>query len=88
MSRALARKERKTYTLSSEAIAIIEAEKKERRTDSASSALEELLKEARRQKEMAKVAASISSYYDSLSDEEVKEQKLWGQFAETQFPLK
>ena len=83
---ALARKERKTYTLSSEALAILENEKKERHFSSASAALEELLKEKRQQREMAEVAASVTRYYDSLSDDEVQEEKLWGQFAESQFP--
>jgi hypothetical protein len=36
---------------------------------------------------MAKVAASVSNYYDSLSEEEMKESELWGAFAESQFPL-
>jgi hypothetical protein len=83
---ALARKERKTYTLSSEAIAILENERKERQANSASAALEELLKERRQQREMAEFAASVTRYYDSLSDEEIEEERLWGQFAESQFP--
>lgn len=81
------RKERKTYTLSREAIQTIKAEMKERGAVSASSALEELLQERRRQKEMARVSASVSSYYDSLSDEDMKEQDRWGKFTESQFPL-
>lgn len=31
-------------------------------------------------------AASISGYYDSLSEEEMKDQQLWGGFSESQFP--
>lgn len=81
------RKLRKTYTLSSEAVAILEEERKERQAESTSSALEEMLQERRRQKQMAKMAASISKYYDSLSEEEMKEDQLWGAFAESQFPL-
>ena len=38
----------------------------------------------KQQKEMAAIAASISRYYDSLTDEEVEEQRLWGQFSEIQ----
>jgi len=81
------RKLRKTYTLSSEAVAILEEERKERHAESTSSALEEMLTERRRQKQMEKIAASISHYYDSLSEEEVNEERLWGAFAESQFPL-
>ena len=83
----LSRKRRKTYTLSSEAIAIIEAERRQRKIASASSALEELLKERRRQKQMAVIRQSISNYYDSLSSEELGEQQLWGEFSESQFRL-
>lgn len=81
------RKLRKTYTLSSEAVATLEEERKERGVESTSSALEEMLKERRRQKQMANIAASISKYYDSLSAEEMNEDRLWGAFAESQFPL-
>jgi hypothetical protein len=85
--KGVVRKERRTYTLSGEAISILEAEKMERHAKSASAALEELLKDRRRQKEMADVAASISGYYDSLSEDEIREDQLWGQFSESQFPL-
>lgn len=84
---ATARRLRKTYTLSSEAVAVIEQERKDRRAQSASSALEALLKDRARQRQMAKAAASISNYYDSLSEDEMKEDRLWGAFAESQFPL-
>jgi hypothetical protein len=87
MAPKLAVKERRTYTLSREAISILEAEKKKRHSRSASAALEELLKDSRRQEEMAAVAASISNYYDSLSEDEIAERRLWGQFSESQFPL-
>ena len=83
----LARKERRTYTLSSEALAILEVEKKERHARSASAALEELLKDLRSRKEMADAAASISRYYDSRSENEAREEQLWGQFSERQFSL-
>jgi len=36
---------------------------------------------------MERIAASISNYYDSLSEEEMNEERLWGAFAESQFPL-
>lgn len=85
--KASKRKLRKTYTLSSEAVAILEEERKERQVESTSSALDEMLKERRRQKQMANIAASISKYYDSLSEEEMNDDRLWGAFAENQFPL-
>ena len=85
MPRSTTRKQRRTYTLSSEAIAILDAEKRDRRKSSASSTLEELLKERKRQKEMEAAAISISRYYDSLSEEEIAEQQVWGKFSESQF---
>jgi hypothetical protein len=36
---------------------------------------------------MKRIAASITRYYDSLTDEEIAEDRAWGLFAETQFPL-
>ncbi len=79
-------KERKTYTLSSEALTILENERKERHLSSASAALEELLKERRQQREMADFAASVTRYYDSLSEEEIEQDRCWGEFAARNFP--
>ena len=87
MASKLAIKERRTYTLSREAVSILKAEQRKRHARSASAALEELLKDRRRQEEMAAVAVSISNYYDSLSEDEITEGRLWGQFSESQFPL-
>jgi hypothetical protein len=36
--------------------------------------------------ELEKIAASVTRYYDSLTDEEVAEDRAWGDFAATQFP--
>lgn len=36
---------------------------------------------------MAKIAEAVSKYYDSLSEEEMNEDRLWGAFAERQLPL-
>jgi S-methylmethionine-dependent homocysteine/selenocysteine methylase len=80
------RKVRKTYTLSREAVSILEAERKARKAVSSSSALDELLRERQRQNETQRIAASVTSYYDSLSDEDLQEQNLWGEFARSQFP--
>jgi hypothetical protein len=45
------------------------------------------LSKTQRQKESAKIAASVSAYYDSLSEKEMNEQQLWGRFSESQFPI-
>ena len=49
--------------------------------------LSTLLMEKRAERQMAKIAASITHYYDSLSEEEMEEDQVWGAFAESQFPL-
>jgi hypothetical protein len=79
------RKLRKTYTLSEEAVSILEAERKARRSASSSSALEELLRERKHQSEKQQIAASVTSYYDSLTEQDLQEQNLWGEFARSQF---
>jgi hypothetical protein len=80
------RKEKKTYSLSPESIRFIEIVRKERHRESASSALEELIQERKREAERVRMDASISSYYDSLGDEDREQNRVWGAFAESQFP--
>jgi hypothetical protein len=36
---------------------------------------------------MKRLAASFTRYYDTLTDEEVAEDRAWGEFALTQFPV-
>jgi hypothetical protein len=49
--------------------------------------LEEMIQDCRKKRAPRNVDAEISAYYDSLSDEEREENRLWGKFAESQFPL-
>jgi hypothetical protein len=46
-----------------------------------------LIQECREKGSTKKIDAAISSYYDSLTDEERDENSRWGEFAENQFPL-
>jgi len=82
----VARKAKKTFTLSRESVNFIEAEKHKRGQHSASAVLEEIIHECRCKQDTTKIDAAISAYYDSVSDEERKEDKCWGEFAESQFP--
>ena len=82
-----AHKKKKTFVLSSDVVDYIEAEKRDRHSVSASSVLEQMIREHRHKYQAKKVSAAITSYYDSLSDEERNESELWGQFSETQFSL-
>jgi hypothetical protein len=38
------------------------------------------------EKTLEEISASITRYYDSLTDEESAEQQAWGEFAQSQFP--
>jgi hypothetical protein len=38
------------------------------------------------EKKLEKISASITRYYDSLTDEEMAEDRVWGDFATTQLP--
>jgi len=86
MPRTPHRKEKKTYSLSREAIRFLEAVQKERKIDSASSALDELLREQKQAREMEQASAAITKYYDALTEQEMEEDRAWGKAGETQFP--
>jgi hypothetical protein len=36
--------------------------------------------------ELERIAAAVTRYYDSLTDEEIAEDRAWGDFAASQFP--
>lgn len=81
-----ARKARKTFSLSRESVRYLEALRKARKGKSISSVLEDLIRQRREAEEMKRISASVTRYYDSLSAEEVAEDRAWGDFAATQFP--
>jgi len=51
-----------------------------------SSILEEIIRQQQQAKEMERISASFTSYYDSLSAKEKADDRAWGDFAATQFP--
>lgn len=79
------RKARKTFSLSRESLSYLESLRKERRNDSMSAILEEIIRRQQQAEAMQRISASVASYYDSFSDEQVVEDSTWGEFAETQF---
>jgi len=85
MARA-ARKERRTFSLDPELVRYIERVRKEYRTASASSALEEIIRKSKRQQERQHQDELIAGYYSSLGDSQIEQESEWGKFAETQFP--
>ncbi|MGA9528357.1 MAG: hypothetical protein WBS24_09590 [Terriglobales bacterium] len=75
------RKVRCTFTLSPENVAYIEQQTRRRKLASLSAFLDELLREKTREQKLAEIEANTIAYYDSLTDEEVEEQRAWGEFA-------
>jgi NAD dependent epimerase/dehydratase family enzyme len=75
------RKLRRTFTLSPQNVAYIEKQARERNMPSLSAFLDELLQEKTREQKRAEIEANTIAYYDSLTDEEVEEQRAWGEFA-------
>ena len=74
------RKQPRTFSLSQDVIEVLECVKNERRLDSFTSAFEEIVREWKKNY----IAAQVTQYYDSFSDEEVERQKQWGAFSESQ----
>jgi hypothetical protein len=81
-----ARKEKKTFSLSRQSVMYLEALRKERRSRSISSVLEEVIRQQQETKELERISASVTRYYDSLTSEKIAEDRDWGDFAATQFP--
>jgi hypothetical protein len=82
----VARKERRTYSLDPELVKYVANVREERRIDSASSALEQILWESKRLRDRQHQDELIANYYSSLDDTGVEREREWGRFAETQFP--
>jgi hypothetical protein len=80
------RKAKKSYTLSPESVAFLEALRKKQRAASISAILEEILQTARREQDRAAVDLAVADYYGSLTAEEVSEQAEWGDLALREFP--
>ncbi len=81
-----ARKAKKTFSLSRQSVMYLESLRKEKRSKSVSSVLEDIIRQQQQAKELERISASVTRYYDSLTPEEVAEDRAWGEFAATQFP--
>ncbi len=77
---SVTKKKPRTFSLSKEVIDILEGYKNERKAGSLTAAVEEIVREWT----AARLAQQVTAYYDSLSDEEVVQEKNWGEFSETQ----
>jgi hypothetical protein len=81
-------KRRRTFTLSPASLAYLEQQARERQLNSQSAFLDELLQEKSMEQRRAALEANIAAYYDNLSDEEVEENRAWGELAEQSLVLK
>lgn len=84
------RRVEKTFRLSVEADAFLQRFREEKHVESDSDALEALLSEQiaaekLRALSLRQIEEATKKYYDSLSDEEVEEERAWGEFAESQW---
>jgi hypothetical protein len=77
---SVTKKQPRTFSLSKDVIDILERYKNERKAGSLTAAVEEIVREWT----AARLAQQVTAYYDSLSDEEVAQEKSWGAFSETQ----
>lgn len=80
------RKARKTFSLSRESVSYLESLRRARKSKSISSVLDDLIRQRREGEELKRISASVTRYYDSLTAEEVAEDRAWADFAATQFP--
>src|SRR5271166_2785289 len=81
-------KQRRTFTLSPESLAYLEQQARERKLASQSAFLDELLLEKTAELRRTALEANVAAYYDSLSDEEVEDQRAWGELAQQSLVLK
>jgi hypothetical protein len=81
-------KQRRTFTLSPASLAYLDEQARQRKLGSQSAFLDELLLEKTAEQRRAALEANVTAYYDRLSDEEVEENRAWGQLAEQSLALK
>lgn len=68
-----------------ESVDFLEAMRKKHRALSVSAALEDILQSVKRAQERVAMEKAVADYYTSLSDEEVEEQRAWGDLATREF---
>ena len=76
-----ARKMRRSFTLSPEAVRFISETRQRCGAKSESEALELLLREAMLEAKRQEIDAAYTEYYDTASDEDLAEQREWAEMA-------
>ena len=72
---------KKSFTLSPSSVAFLEKLRKHRKASSTSAVLDQLLRETEERQRQETYEKAMLAYYDNRSDEERKEEQLWGEFA-------
>lgn len=70
---------KKSFTLSKASLDYLRRAQRDRHVRSESEALDQILEAARQQQEMEAIKQATIAYYDSLTDEEMKEDAAWGE---------
>ncbi len=74
----------KIFSISLEADAFLQRVQRQSKADSESDALEALLNELMEAERLRVIDAAYTAYYDSLSGEDIENERSWGAFAEAQ----
>jgi len=81
-------KERRTFTLSRESVALLQdlrAARRGSRRRSVSAVLDDLLRALDKQRKQVAVEQAITSFYDGVSEPAQSEEREWGDFSLAQF---
>lgn len=78
---ATKRKVKRSFTLSPDSVAFVRDMRKRRRTNSDSEALDLLLREQILEAKRQEIDAAFKAYYDTASDEELREASEWAEMA-------
>jgi len=73
------RKERVTVSLSAGALRFLRTLQRQENSPSLSASVENMIEKTRRARELADLDASVSAYYNSLSEAEMREESAWAE---------
>lgn len=79
-------KQRRTFSLAPDVARFLDQFRTQIQAPSTTAALEALVREQKRIRDQEELSARISAFYDSLSEEELQEEREWGDFAASQLP--
>jgi len=72
-------KEKRSFTLSRRSVKFLERLRKEKKASSTSQVLNELIEDAAARRQLDELDKAFTAFYDSLTDEEMEEDRAWGE---------